>query len=107
MMTYMTRQGLLDAVNQSSPALGWDTKYPNLFGKYGFTRVGVLDSWVWFDSDTITESARCSGHLPLSDASDEELLEMLSMERGYWVDRYETWLKQAEEKIHRLEDMLF
>lgn len=106
-MKYMTRQELLDAVNQSSPALGWDTKYPNLFGKYGFTLVGVCDGWVWFNSDTITESARCSGHLPLSDASDEELLEMLSMERGYWLDRYETWLKQAEEKAHRLEEMLF
>ena len=106
-MKYMTRQELLDAVNQSSPALGWDTKYPNLFGKYGFTLVGVCDGWVWFDSDKITESARCSGHLPLSDASDEELLEMLSMERGYWMGRYETWLKQAEEKAHRLEEMLF
>lgn len=106
-MKYMTRQELLDAVNQSSPALGWDTKYPDLFGKYGFTLVGVCDGWVWFDSDKITESARCSGHLPLSDASDEELLEMLSMERGYWMDRYETWLKQAEEKAHRLEEMLF
>lgn len=106
-MKYMTRQELLDAVNQSSPALGWDTKYPNLFGKYGFTLVGVCEGWVWFDSDTITESARCSGHLPLSDASDEELLEMLSMERGYWLDRYETWLKQAEEKARRLEEMLF
>lgn len=106
-MKYMTRQELLDAVNQSSPALGWDTKYPNLFGKYGFTLVGVCDGWVWFNSDTITESARCSGHLPLSDASNEELLEMLSMERGYWLDRYETWLKQAEEKARRLEEMLF
>ncbi len=106
-MKYMTRQELLDAVNQSSPALGWDTKYPNLFGKYGFTLVGVCEGWVWFDSDTITESARCSGHLPLSDAGDEELLEMLSMERGYWLDRYETWLKQAEEKARRLEEMLF
>ena len=106
-MKYMTRQELLDAVNQSSPALGWDTKYPKLFGKYGFTLVGVCDGWVWFDSDNITESARCSGHLPLSDASDEELIEMLSMERGYWLDRYETWLKQAEEKAHRLEEMLF
>ena len=94
----MTRQELLDKVRQSCPALGWDSKYPNLFGKYGMTICGICDGWHWFEEDNITDTARNHGHLPLTDASDTELMEMFAMTQDYWLEKYQEWLKNAREK---------
>ena len=94
----MTRLALLDKVRQSAPALGWDGKYPYLFGKYGMTICGIYDGWRWFEKDNITDAARSCGCLPLTDASDAELLEMFAITQDYWLEKYEEWLKRAEDK---------
>jgi hypothetical protein len=84
----MTRLALLDKVRQSAPDLGWDDKYPYLFGKYGTTICGIYDGWHWFEVDNITDTARRHGYLPLTDASDAELLEMFAMSQDYWLGKY-------------------
>lgn len=94
----MTRLALLGKVRQSAPALGWDDKYPYLFGKYGKTVCGICDGWHWFDGH-ITDVARSRGCLPLTDASDAELLEMLAITQDYWLEKYKEWLKRAEGKF--------
>lgn len=83
----MTRLALLDEVRQNVPAFGWDDKYPYLFGKYGKTVCGIHDGWHWFDDD-LTDAARSRGCLPLTDASDAELLEMLAITQDYELEKY-------------------
>lgn len=100
----MTREELLNKVRtECTPNLGWDDKYPELFGVYGYTFCGICDGWSWFEEDKITDYARSKGRKPLTEASDMELLEMLALANGYWLKKYEKWHKEALNKSHKLD----
>lgn len=89
----MSREVLLKEVRKSVPNLGWDNKYPNLFGKYGKTVFRVFcDDWIWLDS--------------LESASNEELLEMLAITNGYWYRKYKNWAETKEEKSNILDNFI-
>lgn len=99
----MDREEILNKVRRCTPQLGWEFKYPDLYGKYGITISGVYDGWYWFTEDNITEHARERGCLPLTDASDIELLTMWAMADNYWLNKYREWLKRSEEKSSKLD----
>lgn len=99
----MDRNELLNKVRSCTPQLGWDNKFPNLYGKYGVTISGIYDGWHWFEEDNITDYARVHGHLPLTDATDIELLEMWAIADNYWLGKYKEWLKRSEEKSSKLD----
>lgn len=99
----MDRTELLNKVKACTPQLGWDDKYPNLYGKYGITTCGICDGWHWFTEDNITDIARQHGYLPITDATDMELLEMWAIANNYWLNRYEEWYKRSEEKSTKLD----
>lgn len=103
MSKYIGREELLNKVRNCIPDLGWDHVYPDLFGKYGMTICGICDDWRWFEEDNVTEYARKQGCLPLTDATDVELLEMLAMTNNYWLSKYEEWYKRSEEKSSKLD----
>lgn len=99
----MTREELLYKVQRCTPALGWEFEYPNLYGKYGMTISGIYDGWYWFTEDNITDYARKRGCLPLTDATDIELLEMWAMADNYWLNKYKKWYKASENKSAKLD----
>lgn len=99
----MDRVELLNKVRNCTPQLGWDDKFPNLYGKYGMTVSGIYDGWHWFEEDNITNYARVHGYLPLTDATDIELLEMWAIADNYWLGKYQEWLKRSEEKSSKLD----
>lgn len=102
----MNRDFLLDKVRECTPSLGWDEKYPDLFGKYGMTMCGICDGWIWFEEDKITDYAREKGHKPITDATDTELLEIWAMASDYWLNKYEVWLRESEEKSSKLDQFI-
>lgn len=102
----MDRTELLNKVRNCTPQLGWDDKFPNLYGKYGMTICGICDRWHWFEEDKITEYSRQKGHLPLTDATDVELLEMWAIADHYWLNKYKEWLKRSEEKSSKLDNFI-
>ena len=95
----MSREELLDKVKCSTPCLGWDYKYPDLFGKYGCTISGICDGWHWYSA----YEAYKNGHSPLTDATDNELLEMWAMADSYWLRQYTQWYKRSKEKSSKLD----
>lgn len=99
----MTREELLDKVRNCTPDLGWESVYPNLYGKYGTGIYGVCDYWYWFTEDNITDYAREHGHLPLTDATDVELLEMWAIADNYWLGKYQEWYDKSREKSSKLD----
>lgn len=99
----MNREELLNKVRQCTPQLGWDEKYPNLYGKYGMTISGICDRWHWFEEDNIINSAKLFGCLPLTDATDIELLEMWAIADNYWLNQYKESLKRSKEKSSKLD----
>lgn len=99
----MDREELLNKVRNCTPQLGWDSVYPDLYGKYGITVSGMYDGWHWFEEDNITEYARQHGCLPLTDASDIELLTMWAIADNYWLNEYKKWYKRSEEKSSKLD----
>ena len=99
----MDRVELLNKVRNCTPQLGWDDKFPNLYGKYGMAICGICDGWHWFEEDTITDYAREHGRLPLTDETDIELLEMWAIADNYWLGKYKEWLKRSEEKSSKLD----
>ena len=99
----MTREEILDKVLHCTPNLGWDYEYPDLFGKYGLTICGICDGWRWFTEENITDYARKNGHLPITDASTEELLEMWAVADHYWLECYEDWFRRSEQKSAKLD----
>lgn len=99
----MNRDELLNKVRKCTPQLGWDNKFPNLYGKYGMTISGICDGWHWFEEDNITNYSRQKGHLPLTDATNEELFEMWALADNYWLNKYKEWLRRAEEKSSKLD----
>ena len=103
MSKYINREELLNKVRNCTPDLGWDRVYPDLFGKYGMTICGICEGWRWFEEGNITDYAREHGHLPLTDATDIELLEMWAIADNYWLHKYQGWLKRSEEKSSKLD----
>lgn len=99
----MNRERLLEKVRSCTPQLGWDYEYPDLYGKYGMTISGICDGWHWFEEDNITEYARNKGRLPLTDATDEELLEMWATADSYWLNQYQQWYDKSKEKSSKLD----
>lgn len=97
----MNRKDLLNKVRQCTPDLGFDKKYPRLFGVYGITAGGLYDGFYWFD-DKLTDYGRKCGCKLLTEATDAELLEMWAITNGYWLDYYKKWLEKSEEQLHKL-----
>lgn len=102
----MNRNELLNKVRNCTPNLGWEHTYPKLFGKYGVTVSGICDYWFWFEEDNITDYLRNKGYAPLTDASDNELLEMWAISDNYWLNKYKEWCKRAEEKSSKLDEFI-
>ena len=99
----MNREEILEKVRNCTPQLGWDSVYPDLYGKYGMTMCGICDCWLWFTEDNITDYAREHGHLPLTDASDIELLTMWAIADNYWLGEYKKWLDRSMIKSSKLD----
>lgn len=102
----MDRTELLNKVRNCTPQLGWDDKFPDLYGKYGMTICGIGDGWHWFEENNITEYSRQQGRLPITDATDIELLEMWAVADNYWLNKYKEWLKRSEEKSSKLDGFI-
>ena len=98
----MTREELLNKVRKCTPDYGWESEYPDLYGKYGMGVYGVCDYWHWFEEDNITDYARANGHAPLTDATNEELLTMWAIADSYWLSKYKEWYSRSEEKSRKL-----
>ena len=101
-MVYMNREELLDKVRNCTPGLGWESEYPDLYGKYGMGVYGICEYWYWFTEDNITDYARKNGHLPLTDATDSELLEMWAIADNYWLNQYKDWYHKEQDKSFKL-----
>ena len=99
----MTREELIYKVQHYTPQLGWEYKYPDLYGKYGMTISGICDGWYWFTEDNITDYARARGCLPLTNATDAELLEMWAIADNYWLNEYKKWYEKSESKSAKLD----
>lgn len=84
---------LLDVVSHDHPWLGADSDFPDLFGKYGYTVVGIYDGFVWLHSDTITDEAREKGKKPIEEATSEELWMMFALIERYWRKTYQEWVE--------------
>ena len=102
----MDRAELLNKVRKCTPQLGWDNKFPNLYGKYGMTICGIYYGWHWFEEDNITEYARQKGHLPLTDATDIELFEMWARADNCWLNEYREWYRRSQEKSSKLDNFI-
>ena len=101
----VNREDLLNKVRQCTPDLGFDKKYPRLFGIYGITAGGLYDGFYWFD-DKLTDYGRKCGCKPLTEATDAELLEMWAITQDYWLGEYTEWLKRSEEKSSKLDHFI-
>lgn len=99
----MNREEILNKVRRCTPQLGWEFVYPDLYGKYGMTTCGIYEGWYWFEENNITDYSRKRGCLPLTDASDIELLTMWAIADNYWLNKYKEWLKRSEEKSSKLD----
>ena len=99
----MTREELLDKVRNCTPDFGWESEYPDLYGKYGTGVYGICDYWLWFTEENISDRARELGYLPLTDATDRELLEMWAIADNYWLGKYTEWCERSEKKSRKLD----
>lgn len=103
----MNRNELLNKVRNCTPNLGWEYTYPELFGKYGMTNTNRMsENWIWFEKNNIPFYLRNKGCAPLSDASDNELLEMWAISDNYWLNKYKKWCERAEEKSSKLDEFI-
>ena len=87
----LKKQSLVDIVKDSSPWLGADYDFPELFGKYGYTITGICDGWNWFTQDKITDHARNNGYKPIEEATELELWKMLALSNTYLYNEYKEW----------------
>ena len=87
----LKKQSLVDIVKDSTPWLGADSDFPELFGKYGYTISGIYDGWDWFTQDSITDYAMNHGHKPIEEATELELWKMLALTNTYWYNSYKEW----------------
>lgn len=103
---------LVDLVVHSTPWLGADNDYPELFGKYGYTFCGIGDGFRWYRVDPNTEftyyqqaihdKALEIGKLPIDYATETELWKMLALSNTYWLNNYKEWLDKEEKKNYEL-----
>lgn len=98
----MDREELLQKVRNCTPWLGAESDYPDLFGKYGMGVYGICEGWYWFEENKISNYARECGHLPLTDASDNELLTMWALADNYWLNKYQEWSLLYKKKCDKL-----
>ena len=99
----MDRQELLKRVRDSCPPWGYESKYPKLFGKYGLTVGGMCEKWIWFEEDNLTEYAKNRGCLPLTSATNKELLEMWGLSNYDWLEKYKEWYHRETCKSNKLD----
>ena len=64
---------------------------------------GICDGWHWFEEDNITDCAREHGYFPLTEATDNELIEMWAIASDYWLHKYEEWYEHSKEKSSKLD----
>lgn len=102
----MNREELLNKVRNSTPYYTFDTDYPNLFGKYGTMVTGICDYWLWYEEGKLTEYALEKGLKPLTDATDNELLEMLAITNEYWLSHYKKWHEDSKRKSSKLDSFI-
>lgn len=79
------------------PTLGAEYHFP-IFYKYGMTVGGIADGWYWFTSDKITDYARQEGHVPIDEAPEADLWQLIALCERYWRIQYMRWYHDAEKK---------
>lgn len=99
----MNREEILNKVMHCTPNYGWESEYPDLYGKYGTGIYGICDYWLWFTEDNITDYAREHGCSPLTNATDTELLMMWAIADNYWLNQYQEWYERSKEKSSKLD----
>ena len=77
-----------------SPTLGAENHFP-IFYKYGMTVCGICEYWHWFTSDKITEYARQKGHVPIDEAPESDLWQLIALCERYWGIQYMRWYHNA------------
>ena len=102
----MNREELLNKVRNSTPYYTFNTDYPNLFGKYGTMVTGICDYWLWYEEGMLSEYALEKGFRPLTDATDNELLEMLAITNEYWLNCYKKWYEESKRKSSKLDSFI-
>lgn len=102
----MNREELLNKVRNSTPYYTFNTDYPNLFGKYGTMVTGICDYWLWYEEGKLSEYALEKGFRPLTDATDNELLEMLAITNEYWSNCYKKWYEESKRKSSKLDSFI-
>lgn len=85
---------LIELVINSTPWLGADHDYPELFGKYGYTFTGIGDGFRWFRKDpntkltykqiALNDTAIAHGYKAIDDATELELWKMLALSERYF-----------------------
>lgn len=92
---------LVELVVNSTPWLGADHDYPELFGKYGYTFSGIGDGFRWYRKDpnsaftckqvALNNTAMAHGYKAIDDATELELWKMLALLETYWCNSYIEW----------------
>lgn len=102
----MTNEEILNSIERYSIPYKWQEKEP--FRKYGIEIDGVYPEWVWFTEENITDTGRKNGRVPISQATREELLEMLAICAMDSADLYKSIVRRVEKagiEWHRLPDV--
>ena len=101
----MDREELLNKTKNCTPQLGWEHKYPDLYGKYGMTNA-YGSKWIWFEAKNIPGHKAEAGCIPLAEATDNELLEMLAIANDYWLNKYQIWYEDSKKKSSKLDEYI-
>lgn len=101
----MNREELLNKTKNCTPQLGWEYEYPSLFGKYGMTNT-YGSKWIWFETENIPGYKVEAGCMPLTEAADNELLEMLVIANDYWLNKYRIWYDNSTKKSSKLDNFI-
>lgn len=86
-----TKKELIEEVKNSVPPLGIEFEKP-LFKKYGYTYSGIGDGWIWKDN--------------LSEATTDELWEMLNFSNEYWYKEYRSWYNKDRAKMNLFDSFI-
>ncbi len=79
----MDRNELLEKVRGLNPDPVMEMAYPKLFGTYGVLYTTWYERYIWFEEGNISDKAIEKGYRPITDATNEELLEMWAREAEY------------------------
>ncbi len=99
----MNRDELLEKVRGLNPDPIMEKQYPDLFGKYGYFYISWYERYVWFEEENILDKAREKGYRPITDATNEELLEMWAREAEYEWRECSRKLEQLKREKERVE----